>query len=143
VTKTGRRVGPGSDTQNPEPMYDKAQDALGDFAEDLGRILGDTQSKAAAWLEQRQTIASQLTEIRDTANKYLQQLGAEGTQLVQRFQQGRRGLPLGSGARRGPSRPPGSGEAPAPGVGRTLSAAARKRISDAQKARWAKQRATK
>ena len=38
--------------------------------------------------------------------------------------------------KRGPGRPKGSGK-------RTMSAAARRRISEAQKARWAKQRAGK
>ena len=118
----------------------KANDALGDFAEDLGRFLGQVQNRATSWLEQRQAIAEQLTQIRDTANQYLNQLGTEGTQFAERFQRGRRGRPPGTGAKRGPGRPPGSASAPAPGAGRKMSAAARKRISEAQKARWAKQR---
>ena len=130
------------DSSSSEGPAAKANEALGDFAEDLGRILGDAQTKATAWLEQRQNIAKQLTEIRDTANKYLQQLGTEGAQLADRFQKGRRGRPAGS-ASRGPGHPAGSADAPAPGVGRTMSAAARKRISDAQKERWAKLRAGK
>jgi hypothetical protein len=32
------------------------------------------QGKAASWLQQRKDIAQQLTQIRDTANNYLQQL---------------------------------------------------------------------
>lgn len=44
-----------------------------------------------------------------------------------------------AGSRRGPGRPRGG----APRKRRRMSAAARKRISDAQKARWAKQRAGK
>lgn len=124
----------------PDTDTDKADDTLGDFAEDLGQFLGKVQNRASSWLEQRKAIAEQLTQIRDTANRYLQQLGAEGAQLAQRFERGRRGRPPGSAARGGRGRPPGSAEAPAPGVGRTMSAAARKRISDAQKARWARQR---
>jgi hypothetical protein len=42
------------------------------FAEDLGRLLGTAQAKASSWLEQRKNIADQLTQIRDTANDYLQ-----------------------------------------------------------------------
>jgi hypothetical protein len=113
-------------------------DTLGDFAEDLGRFLGTVQTRATSWLGQRQAIADQLTQIRDTANEYLQQLGSEGAQLAARFRKGRGRRP-GSG--RGPGRPPGSATAPAPRARRTMSAAARKRISDAQKERWAKLRA--
>jgi hypothetical protein len=134
--RPGLLTGPGPN-EGPDG---KTNDTLGDFAEDLGRLLGTAQTKATAWLEQRQNIASQLTEIRDTANKYLHQLGSEGAQLAGRFQKGRRGRPPGSGARRSVRRPPGSADAPAPGAGRTMSAAARKRISEAQKLRWAKQR---
>ena len=43
------------------------------FAEDLGRLLGTAQAKASSWLEQRKNIADQLTQIRDTANDYLQE----------------------------------------------------------------------
>jgi len=48
------------------------------FAEDLGRILGTAQRKAEDWMNQRQAITEQLTQIRDTATKYLSQL-AGGT----------------------------------------------------------------
>src|SRR5689334_17307923 len=44
------------------------------FAEDLGRILGTAQRKAEDWMNQRQAITEQLTQIRDTASKYLHQL---------------------------------------------------------------------
>jgi hypothetical protein len=108
----------------------KRSSTMGDFAEDLGRILGSAQNKATAWLDQRTAIAGQLTEIRDTANRYLQQLGSEGAELAGRFQKGRRG------------RPPGAKSKTTRKV-RRMSAAARKRISDAQKARWAKVKAGK
>src|SRR3982751_904770 len=50
------------------------------FAEDLGRILGTAQRKAEDWMNQRQAITEQLTQIRDTATKYLSQLtgGTDG-----------------------------------------------------------------
>ena len=62
-----------------------------DFAEDLGRFLGTTQKKAEEWLGQRRNIVDRLTQIRDAANGYLQQLSGEGAQ-----------------ARRKPGRSPGS-----------------------------------
>ena len=49
-------------------------------------------------------------------------------------------LGAGGGANRGPGRPKGSGRTTGR---RKLSAKARKAISDAQKARWAKQKAAK
>lgn len=133
----------GTETGNPTAA--QTSDPLGDFAEDLGRFLGGVESKATSWLQQRKDITDQLTQIRDTANQYLQQLGAEGANLAERFQRARRGRPPGSknSAIPGPGRPPGSAETPAPSAIRTMSASARKRISDAQKARWAKLRAGK
>ena len=62
-----------ANTQDGRPA-DTASDVLGDFAADLGRFLGGVQGKAASWLQQRKDIAEQLTQIRDTANQYLQQL---------------------------------------------------------------------
>ena len=109
-----------------EYKNDRPADALGDFAADLGKFLGGVQSRATSWLDQRKAIAEQLTQIRDTANKYLEQLSGRqrvttpsmlAKEVVKREGQG------------GLARPR-----------RTMSAAARKRISDAQKARWAKQR---
>ena len=107
------------------------EDRIGDFAEDLGKILGTAKSKASAWLDQRKSIADQLTQIRDSANQYLQQLMG-GAAAVTRT---RRGRPPGGGAKRGPGRPPGSGRKK-----RTMSAEARAKISAAQKRRWAKHR---
>jgi hypothetical protein len=109
------------------------QDKLTDFAEDLGRLLGQAQNKAEGWLGQRQAIAEQLVGVRDTANRLLEQLGVGGT----------------TGSRRRPGRPrkSGAGEfAPAPlskkqrRKKRTMSAEARERIAAAQRARWAKQK---
>ena len=39
-----------------------------EFAEDLGRIFGHAESKAAAWMNQRTTILEQLTAVRDKAS---------------------------------------------------------------------------
>lgn len=109
------------------------------FAEDLGKLLGTAQAKASSWLEQRKSIAVQLTQIRDTANDYLQRLSGEAASVAGAFQRGRRGRPPGSkkrqaGARKGkPGRPPGSGKKKG-----GMSAEGRARIAAAQKARWAK-----
>ena len=104
-----------------------------EFAEDLGRILGTARSKADSWLGQRQAIVKQLTQLRDEASKLLSQLGQGAERVI------RRGRPAGSGnvAKRGPGRPKGSGR----GGRRKMSAAARAKISAAQKLRWAKQKA--
>jgi len=104
-----------------------------EFAEDLGRILGKARSKADSWLGQRQAIVKQLTQLRDEASKLLTQLGAGAERII------RRGRPAGSGnvAKRGPGRPKGSGRRGR----RKMSAAARAKISAAQKLRWAKQKA--
>jgi hypothetical protein len=52
--------------------------SLADFAEDLGRLLGQTERKASEWLGQRQAVATQLAAIRDKASELLGQLGLEG-----------------------------------------------------------------
>jgi len=102
--------------------------AIGNFAEDLGKMLGHARSKAEGWLGQRQAIVKNLTQLRDEATKLLNQLGHDAGGVVAR-------------ARRG--RPAGTKNTPNTGMRkkRKMSAAARKAISDAQKARWAKQKA--
>lgn len=109
------------------------QDKLSDFAEDLGRLLGQAQNKAEGWLGQRNAIAEQLVGVRDTANRLLEQLRVGGT--------------AGSRSRSGRPRKSDAGEfAPAPlskkqgRKKRTMSAEARERIAAAQRRRWAKQR---
>jgi hypothetical protein len=106
---------------------------LEEFAEDLGRLLGTARSKAEGWLGQRQAIVKQLTQLRDEASKLLTQLGHGAERVI------RRGRPAGSKnvVKRGPGRPKGSGARKR----RKMSAAARAKISAAQKARWAKQKA--
>jgi hypothetical protein len=153
VAKRGRRRG-GADAASIETGPDAAggfgsgqasvsggeganarEDTLADFAEDLGRLLGTAQSKATAWLDQRKSIADQLTQIRDTANRYLQDLAGAGANMSAAVNRGRRGRPPGRpSAKRGPGRPKGSAKK------RTMSAEARARISEAQRKRWAKQR---
>ncbi|MBA2304704.1 MAG: hypothetical protein H0W08_19010 [Acidobacteria bacterium] len=121
-------------------------DTLGNFAEDLGRILGTAQTKASAWMDQRKSIAEQLTQIRDTANTYLQQLAGSGANLAGAVARARRGRPPGGAGKRGPGRPPKDSPAPAEAVTagrkkkRTMSLEARQKIGEAQRRRWAKQK---
>ena len=110
-----------------------AEHKIEEFAEDLGRLLGTAQAKAEGWLGQRQQIAKTLGGIRDTATNLLSQLGPQAT--------------VSLGRRQG--RPPGSTHKTTVSVTnkargtqkRVMSAAARAKISAAQKARWAKVKA--
>jgi len=143
LAKTSKPAGAGAGGGNDEAgSAAPPNDVLGDFAADLGKFLGGVQTRASSWLQQRKDIADQLTQIRDTANQYLQQLGAEGSHLVERFEKARRGRPPGSGAAKSAAAA-GSAEAPAPAAAtgkRTMSAEARERIAEAQRKRWAKLR---
>jgi hypothetical protein len=134
----GNPVGGGWKRASTVPAV-RGEDRLVDFAEDLGRLLGTAQSKASTWLNQRQEITTQLTQIRDAANEYLQELSGRGATLAAAVSRGRkRGRPPGSKNRKAaaPSTQPARKR-------RKMSAAARKKISDAQKARWAKRKAAK
>jgi hypothetical protein len=110
------------------------------FAEDLGKVLSVAERKVDEWLHQRGAVRTRLTELRDKATQLLERLG-DVPSLTPSLTRRRRGRPAGSKnkvagpARRGPGRPAGP-----PKKKRTLSAAARKAISDAQKRRWAKQK---
>ena len=110
------------------PRRAAGDDALVDFAADLGRFLGTVQNRATGWLEQRKTIADQLTQIRDTANDYLRQLTGSDAAATR----GRRGRPAGQSSAAGRGRKK-----------RTMSAEARERIAEAQRRRWAKHRKAK
>ena len=122
--------------------------AIGGFAEDLGRILGQARNKAESWLGQRQTIVKQLTQLRDEASSLLNQLGH---QAVAAGQSGRRVADsfVAGYQKRGPGRPKGSTNRRGIIIiggrrrRRKMSAAARAKISAAQKRRWAKQKAGK
>jgi len=116
------------------------------FAEDLGRILGTARAKADSWLGQRQAIVKQLTQLRDEASSLLNQLGH---QAVAAGQRGRRVADsfVAGYQKRGPGRPKGSKNRKGIIIvsgkrrRRKMSAAARAKISAAQKRRWAKQKA--
>lgn len=105
-----------------------------DSAEKLSKLLGTAEAKAHGWLGQRQQIAKTLEDIRDTATKLLTDLGHGAAGVAAVVQRGRK------------ERPPGSkNKAATQPVSRRkrrkMSAEARRRISEAQKARWAKQKA--
>jgi hypothetical protein len=110
---------------------------LEEFAVDLGRLLGTARGKAENWLNQRQTIVKNLTDLRDTASKLLADLGHQAQEAVPTVK--RRGRPRKDESVVGVIQPaPVSRKKK-----RKMSPEARKRISDAQKARWAKQNAAK
>jgi hypothetical protein len=113
-----------------------AEHRIEEFAEDLGRVLGATQLKATAWLEQRRVLVDRLVQVRDTATDYINQLAGTAVAAV--------------ASRRRPGRPrKQSAGAQVAAVEqrkvhrrkrRTMSAEARAKISAAQRARWAKRR---
>jgi hypothetical protein len=113
---------------------------LGDFAEELGALLGKTERKAAEWLAQRKRVTEQLTAIRDKAASLLLQMGSLGPQIFPVFPRRRRrlraskteGSAVSSAVKRGPGRPPGSKRKRKP-----MSEEARARIAEAQRRRWA------
>jgi hypothetical protein len=105
-----------------------------DFAEDLGKMLGQARNKAEGWLNQRETIVKNLTQLRDEANKLLAQLGHGAQSIV------RRGRKPGRPAAVVVNKLRGAVE-PVIRKRRKMSAAARAKISAAQKARWAKSKA--
>jgi len=114
-------------------------------AESIGTTLGRAAAKLDGWLSQREEIINELNAAIDSAHGMLSRVTG------------------GRPARRKPGRPPknqtrGSGPmhdismlgarlgsvaaAPAARKRKPLSKAARKKISDAQKARWAKQKSS-
>jgi hypothetical protein len=102
------------------------------FAGDLGHLLGQARGKAESWLDQRKNIVSSLTELRDTASKLLADLGHQAQEQVARVTRRRGGRPRVKRK---------AAPTPEETRRRVLSPEARKRISDAQKARWAAMRA--
>jgi hypothetical protein len=106
--------------------------ALADFAEDLGRLLGTAEPKAATWLDQRKTVAEQLAAIRDKASELLTQLGGSAASSAPASASPRRGRRAGTKRATGGSR-----------KRRRMSAEARERIAEAQRQRWAKVRKAK
>jgi hypothetical protein len=112
----------------------RKESTIDDFAEELGKLLGKAQAKAEGWLGQRTQIAKSLEGIRDTASKLLSDLGHQAQRIARKGQ-----LAVGrTVTKRGSRRP----AAPVARKRRKMSAKARAAISAAQKARWAKLRAS-
>ena len=111
------------------------------FAEDLGRILGTAQRKAEDWMNQRQAITEQLTQIRDTATKYLSQLAGGTVGAVNRQRRGRPRMDSMGGDVAAPS-----GATPETSGGgrkrkrRGMSAAQRKAVGERMRKYWAARR---
>ena len=113
--------------------------ALG-FAEDLGRFLGTTQKKAEEWLAQRKSLAQQLTQIREAANSYLQQLRGTGDEQSVAVRRGRRvGRPAGSKNKKTAAESAGTRKR----TRRPMTAAQRKAVGERMKKYWAEQRKAK
>jgi hypothetical protein len=106
---------------------------LGDFAEDLGRVLGSARNKAESWMSQRTTIAEQLAKVRDTADKLLRDLTGRAAN---------RAVAIGNARRTRRGRPPGSkNKTAAKKRGRTFTAAQRKAQGERMRAYWAGRKA--
>ena len=104
MSKSSKRPGP-TPREDREPNARSARAAgsnppvdetLVDIAEDLGKLLGTAQNRMSSWLGERQQIATQLVQIRDTANAYLRELTAGGATLAAAIERGRRAAPGGS-----------------------------------------------
>lgn len=109
--------------QAPGDGNTPAETRMVTFAEDLGRLLGNAQAKASAWLDQRQQISKQLRQVRDTAERLLDELAAGGAKLAATA----RGVRNGARATHRPRR--------------RMSAETRRRLSEAAKRRWAERKA--
>ena len=133
----GRRSTQGSVDGPATAITRRMEQTVTDFAEDLGRLLGSAQTKATAWLDQRENVAKELGHIRDTASSLLARLTGVGAPPVTR--RPRQASKISATA--------SVASSPLPAAGgkrkRTMSPEARAKIAAAQRARWAKQRAKK
>jgi hypothetical protein len=104
-----------------------AEQKIGGFAEDLGRLLVEARRKAEGWLGQRKVIGQHLAGIRDTATSLLGQLGDIDQPKPTRAPVKSAAVSAGTAGAKGGSR-----------TRRTMSAEARARIAEAQRRRWAR-----
>ena len=104
--------------------------AFGNFAEQMGSILGTAEKQARSWLNQRSSIAGQLAQIRDKADSLLRELSGGAANAVSAI----------AGAGRG--RPPASAKKTAKRKGRTFTAAQRKEQAERMRKFWAARRKT-
>jgi hypothetical protein len=70
-----------------KPLRGGLEQSIEGFAEDLGRLLGTARARADNWLGQRQNIAKQLTDIRDTASDLLTRLGGAAAEGMRQARQ--------------------------------------------------------
>ena len=123
VTKKQVRASESAAARKPTAKNTRVESKIGDFAEDLGRLLGTAERRATEWLDQRQTVAVQLTAIRDKATALLSQLGRGSSDAPKRRKR------AGGSAKRTPGRKK-----------RIVSAESRARMAAAQRKRWAAKR---
>ena len=135
MTTSGGLIGGGivskaADGELPggQPAGDRTS-KIEDWAEDLGRLLGTAKARAEGWIGQRQNVAKQLEQIRDTATSLLTQLGD-----VTARRQGRQ--PGSQGGRKKAQGPRATASGAYPRKKFSATTIAKMRAS--QKARWAK-----
>jgi hypothetical protein len=86
-----KRVATQAETNNSVEGTTTAADVtLETFAEDLGRMIGSAQNKAANWLQQRDSLVKHLENVRDSASQLLTQLGHTASETLQTVRRGRR-----------------------------------------------------
>jgi hypothetical protein len=114
-----------------------------DFAEELGRRLGQAHARASSLLDQRQAVSKRLVEIRDMANQLLAQLGHQAEAVAGAVRREGRKAPTRTTSRAkaaksaaDPSKAPGKKKR-GPGTKRSVSEESRRKTADAAKARMA------
>jgi hypothetical protein len=117
-----------------------ASRAVVDFAEDLGRLLGTARAKASNWLNQRQNVIDELTELRDTANQLLNDLVGGATPRGRAQRGTTRGRPVTAERAAAQAAAPSSARK---GRRRKMSAAARREVSQRMRRYWAARRKAK
>lgn len=108
-----------------------AQETLNTFAEDLGTILGTTRKKAETWLSQRERIAKELVDVRDSVNELLSRLGHTATNA---YEAASGKAPDRSKEPKGVAKVAGAAKKAAK---RVYSAETRAKMAGAAKKRWA------
>ena len=112
------------------PAAGSAPSAFVDFAEDLGKLLGRTERKASEWLSQRKVLATQLSAVRDQADRLLRQLGGGAVDMAAAV----------GGAARGARKTRATAARKRPGRKTPMTAAEKKAVSDRMKKYWADRR---
>jgi hypothetical protein len=110
----------------------RAASTLETFAEDLGKILGTAENKARSWLDQRKSIAQQLTAVRDKADELLRELTGGAAKMASAVSQARLGRPPRSPNTQAGKKKPGR---------RKFTAAQRKEQGERMRAYWAARKA--